>query len=139
MNVIDRQLWGPEATDDTTSTSLSTTRRMSPMHGGPASPRRRLPGISEQQMILTFVSAWGPMLEAHDDYGSILRRFEEVATDVTSWEVYEGVMHGLQGVVAVPHRRPELFRMTIDISPGSLPRRKPRFAFLDQSGPHDDE
>ena len=38
---------------------------------------------------------------------------------------------GLIGVVAPKRRRRELFRMTIDITPGCLPRKQPRFAFLD--------
>ena len=38
---------------------------------------------------------------------------------------------GTIGVVAVPRHRPKLFQTTINITPGSLPRRTPRFAFLD--------
>lgn len=60
------------------------------------------------------------------------------AADATTWVLSEEGLAGLQGVVAVARKRNELFRMTVDITPGSLPRRKARFAFLDSSEPQAD-
>ena len=137
MTLMDRRLWEIGSTEDTTS-SGSSAFRMAPVGGG-VSPRNRLRRFEEQRVFLTWLSAWGPMLGTREEQASILHQFEEVSTDATSWEILDGAMEGLQGVVAVPRQRTELFRMTIDISAGSLPRRKQRFAFLDQSGPHDDE
>ena len=137
MTLVDRRLWEIESTEDTTS-SGSSGIRLAPVGGG-VSPRNRLRRFEEQRVFLTWLSAWGPMLGTREEQASILRQVEEVSTDATSWEILAGALEGLQGVVAFPRLRPELFRVTIDISPGTLPQRKHRFAFLDQSGPHDDE
>ncbi len=138
MTAVDRRLWEIEPTEDTTS-SWSLRTRLLLAGGSSPTPPNRLRLFGEHSAFLTLLSKWGERLGTLEERASIMRNFEEVSTDTTSWEVLDRAMDGLQGVVAVSRRRPELFRMTIDISAGRLPRRKQRFAFLDQSGPHDDE
>ncbi|MGE3966454.1 MAG: hypothetical protein AB7I09_20325 [Planctomycetota bacterium] len=136
MSVAEQRLWSLEPTEDTTSFG-SSTLRLTPR--GSTAPRNRLSRFDDQRVIVDLVSAWGSMLGTREEQAALLLQFEDFSTDATSWEIYEGSEDGLQGVVAVQRRRPELFRMTVDIRPGSLPRREPSFAFLEHPGTDDAE
>lgn len=139
MTLVARELFDQVLTDDTTSSSTSGSRApYRPVYRS-ARDQTHHRGDDERRFLGTLVHLWGAYLGTAHEEDSILRRLEEVSTDVTSWELHEESTSGLAGVVAVSHPRREMFQMTINISPGTLPRRSPRFAFLDTRELQDDE
>lgn len=129
----------PNGSDDTTSVGIVVTRRLhSRSLPGPRS-RNGIRSSDEHFVLLALLNLWGSRLGTPDESDAFVQRFEEVATDATSWELLEEEISGIRGVVAVSRLRPELFRVVFDVSPGALPRRQPRFAFLDRRESQDDE
>ncbi|HEX5051775.1 MAG TPA: hypothetical protein VFZ65_08390 [Planctomycetota bacterium] len=68
----------------------------------------------------------------------MLTTWLEITSNATSRKSVDDD-HRLAGVVAPSRARRELFRIQLDITAGRLPKRRPRFAFLDQRALPDDE
>lgn len=93
--------------------------------------------------LLVTILATSPVsyatLGTREEEDAALKALQEISSDVTSWEVHDEDDRRLAGVVAPRRHRREIFRLQVDITPGKLPRRRPRFAFLDVREEPDDE